>query len=314
MNAAPDAMRPTIAGLSEAEFVRRIRREGIGLRIGPFDVRMRVDVPGILPALYRLYRDYPLLEGERVYSFHVALTRRTRRLTGRSSLVRLTVDGRQPHEDMPGDQALAVLEWGINLVVALRMHCYVMLHAAAVERNGSVMLLPANPGHGKTTLCTALSHRGWRLFSDECALLRPGRNEVLPVPRPMPLKNESIDVIGSFARDAEFGPTITGTRKGTIAHIKPPAAAVRDASVHAPVSLIVFPRWLTNAPVSLVEQERAWSYMQLASNAFNYELTGTAGFATLRRVVGNARCFGLVYSDLDDAVAALDTLADQRGG
>ena len=64
------------------------------------------------------------------------------------------------------------------------------------------MLLPAAPGSGKTTLCAGLSLRGWRLLSDEFGLIRPGTTDLVPVPRPMALKNESIDVIRQFDREA----------------------------------------------------------------------------------------------------------------
>jgi len=312
MSVQPDERLETVSSLSESEFAARISAAGLGVRIGPFDMHLHTSVPEIHAPLYRLYRDYPLLDDERVFSFHASLVPTRRWRPGHRRLVRFSVDGRQPHEDMPVGQALTVLEWGINLVIALRMHCFVMLHAAAVERRGKVMLLPAMPGHGKTTLCTALTHRGWRLFSDEFGLLRPGLDEVIPVPRPMPLKNESIDVIRSFAPAAEFGPTIPNTRKGTIAHVKPPLDCIRDAALPAPVSLVVFPRWIGAAPLLLEELPKPASYLRLATNAFNYELLGIKGFETLRTVIDASRCFDLVYSDLDAAVTALERLSDEH--
>src|SRR5690606_29629152 len=181
--------------------------------------------------------------------FHVRLTS-PRRLF-RSRRVRLVVDGRVPHEDLPLDQALAVLEWGINLVIALRMPAFLLLHSAALERNGGLLLLPAAPGFGKTTLCAALAHRGFRLFSDEFGLVRPGTIDFLPLPRPMPLKNESIDVIRAFAPDAEIGPTIHNTRKGTIAHVKAPTDSVQRSAETAQVRWVVFPRWEAGRSLSL---------------------------------------------------------------
>jgi len=50
--------------------------------------------------------------------------------------------------------------------------------------------------------------------------------------------------------------------------------------------------------------------MRLASNAFNYEMLGAAGFETVRDVVNASRCFQLSYGDLDEAVARLTALAD----
>jgi len=308
---AESRARETIVGdLSPREFGRRLAEPGIGVQIGPFDARIRARVPSLVAPLHQLYRDYPLLSEPRVFNFHVALDQRLRFGMAGARVVRFTVDGRAPHEDMPADQALAVLEWGINLVIALRAHRYVMLHAAVAERHGKAILMPASPGDGKTTLCAGLVHRGWRLFSDEFGLIRPDQDELIPMPRPMALKNESIDVIRAFAPDAELGPVIPNTRKGTISHVKPPRASIVEAGRGATAGLVVFPRWHEKAELTLEPMPRAEGFMYLASNAFNYELLGEQAFRALRSLIGRARCFSLVYSDLADAVEALNALSD----
>ena len=45
--------------------------------------------------------------------------------------------------------------------------------------------------------------------------------------------------------------------------------------------------------------------MMLATNAFNYELLGKAGFDTVVELIETTRCFDFVYSDLEVAVDAL---------
>ncbi len=220
-----------VEALTLDEFRARLKGGGLGLRVGPFDFRIQARVAGLYEPLYVLYSGYPVLDHERVFSAHVQLRERRSLRTGFVRKVRFSVDGRVPHEDMPAEQAIAVLEWGINLVVALRFHCFLMLHAAVLERNGFALLMPAAPGCGKTTLCAALAYRGWRLLSDEFGLLRPGTLSLLPIPRPMPLKNESIGVIRAFLPEAILGPEIPGTRKGTVAHVRPPASSFEGACV-----------------------------------------------------------------------------------
>ena len=70
--------------------------------------------------LHLLYAHYPVLDGDRVYSCHVMMDERCGGggLGGPSGARFVDVDGRVPHEDMPAAQALAVLEWGLNLVTA----------------------------------------------------------------------------------------------------------------------------------------------------------------------------------------------------
>jgi HprK-related kinase A len=294
-----------------AAFERALASTGLGFRMGPFDLHLKARVRGLAPSLYRLYRHYPLLDSNRVFSLHLEIFDVWRPALRGRRRVRVLVDGQRPHEDMPAAQALAVLEWAQNLVIAMRFHRFLMLHSAVLERNGRALLMPAAPGHGKTTLCAALALRGWRFFSDEFGLLHPGEVEMFPVPRPMPLKNASIQVIRRFEPAAELGPEIVGTIKGTVAHLLAPAASVAAASQSAPAGWIVFPRWQAGAATALTPVDPASAFMQLARNAFNYEMAGEAGFASLRQIVESAPAYSLVYSELDEAVAVLAELADR---
>lgn len=308
MTAGPTALR--IGDLSLDDCRRRLMDDGLAVSIGPFRLRIRVASRGVAGPLHTLYGEYPLLGAPQVLHAHVAVRDVRRWLPRPRRLVRFEVDGRAPHEDMPAGQGLPVLEWGINLVIALRYHCFLMFHAAAVERSGRGLLFPAVPGQGKTTLCVALAHRGFRLLSDEFGLLRPGSIDLVPVPRPMPLKNESIDVIRDFAPGAVLGPTIPNTRKGTLAHVRPPADAVGRMGETARLRFVVFPRWERDAPLLLEPVGRHETFMQLAGNAFNYEMLGEGAFAAVGRIVDSTRAFRLVYGRLDEAVEALRGLVD----
>ena len=302
----------TVESLGQAVFERQIKSEGLALRFGPFIGRLQLDVPGLVEPLFELYRYNEVIEEPCVHSFHAGMTSHRSRSNPFRRWVRFTVDGQAPHEDMPFEQALPVLEWGINLVIALRFHCNLMLHAAVVERNGECMLMPAMPGDGKTTLSAALTQRDWRLFSDEFGLIRPGSDQMIPLPRPPALKNQSIEIIRSFEPSAHIGPSTPGTRKGTVAHLRPPQGSVARASESAPVGLIVFPRWDEGAQLALEPMGKADAFMTLGSNAFNFELQGEDGYDTVAALVDRADCYSLNYSKLDDAIEALNQLSDQR--
>jgi HprK-related kinase A len=303
-------MNVRVRELSPEDFAHRLARTGIGLRIGPFNVHLTVQVPGLAPALQALYGNYACLDRNAIYGLHVRLFEVRRWLPAVHRRVRFTIDGLAPHEDMPAAHALAVLEWGINLVLALRYHCFLMLHAAVLERHGRAVLLPAAPGSGKSTLCAAMMSRGWRLFSDEFGLVRPGSDRLVPVPRPVSLKNASIDVIRSFAPTAKLGPTIHNTRKGTVAHVVPPVASVLRADIGAPAAWIVFPSWSPDASLSFEPLPARAVFQSLVLNAFNYELLGEQAFSAIAQLVERTRGFRLVYSRLEEALQALDALAD----
>jgi HprK-related kinase A len=299
--------------LSLEQFSSRIATEGIGFDIGPFRTHIRATVPGLFEPLHRLYADFPLLDTNNVYALHASVSSVRRFPWLRRSRVRFTVDGFAPHEDMPVDQALPVLEWGINLVIAMRSHHLLMLHAAVLEKDGCAVVLPGTPGSGKSTLCATMAHHGWRLLSDEFGLVPHRSADFVPVPRPIALKNEAIDVFRSFAPGAVLGPRIPNTRKGTVAHVRPPAESVRRQMEHAPARWIVFPRWQAGAALEWTELPKPQSFMALATNAFNYDLLGEEGFRTVKSIVDSCHAYSLVYSDLNEAMSWLNELAAGLG-
>ncbi len=303
---------PCVGGLPPEAFAARLGGGGVGLQVGPFAFKLRTTCRDAAGTLHSLYSRYPLLADSGVFHAHVQVRHVLRWFPRPRQVVRFEVDGRAPHEDMPAGQALPVLEWGLNLVVALRYHCFLMFHAGALERAGAGVLLPAQPGRGKTTLCAALAHRGFRLLSDEFGLMRRGSAELLPVPRPMPLKNESIDVIRGFAPEAWLGPSVPGTRKGTLAHVRVPDDSVARMHESAPVRFVVFPRWVRDAPLALEPVSPTDAFLALASNAFNYEMLGESAFESVGQLVRGARCFSLRYSSLGEAVRVLADLVDGK--
>ncbi len=98
-----------------------------------------------------------------------------------------------------------MLEWGLNWCVSAHCHQYLIFHAAVIEKSGRALILPAPPGSGKSTLCAGLVNRGWRLLSDELTLIDIASCGVVPLPRPVSLKNASIDVIRAYAPAAAIG-------------------------------------------------------------------------------------------------------------
>jgi HprK-related kinase A len=161
------------------------------------------------------------------------------------------------------------------------------------------------PGSGKSTLTAALASRGVRLLSDEFGVVRLHDGRLLPLLRPVALKNESIDVIERYAPGAVIGPRFAGTRKGTVAHMAPDRLAIDNRHVAAVPALIVFPRFDATAGCRLVPEKRAHAFSRLSVNSFNYEMLGSDGFDAVTRLVESCHVYRLVYGDLDAAIAAV---------
>jgi len=109
-----------------------------------------------------------------------------------------------------------------------------------------------------------------------------------------------------------IGPEIYNTRKGTVAHVKPPTESIVRSCETADARWVIFPRWAASVPSTLEEISRAEAFMFLATNAFNYELLGESAFDTVKALVSRTRCFHLEYSDLEDAVSMLTDIVQQH--
>ena len=171
------------------------------------------------------------------------------------------------------------------------------------------MVLPAPSGSGKSTLCAALAFRGWRLLSDEMALIDPATGWLQALPRPISLKNRSIEVIRAFAPEAVFSPTVPDTVKGSVAHVRPPREGVSRGAERVPVRWIVVPQYEAGAPAVLTPISRAKAFMTLMDHCFNFETFGREGFATLARVIDGCQAYRFRYGNLDEAVGLFDRLA-----
>ena len=302
----------TISDLPPAGLRQRLHSEGVYFRTGAFTACLSTTLEQVAASFELLYADYPLVEGPYA-DFHVEVAppRGLRRWI--RPQVQFLADGNSPFMGLPRDQAFPVLEWGLNWCVSNFAHYYLIIHAAVIEKNGHAAILPAPPGSGKSTLCAALVNRGWRLLSDELTLIRRSDSLLVPLPRPVSLKNGSIPLIKAYAPDAVFSPSVSDTVKGTVAHMKAPAQSIALADQAALPGWIIFPRYQAGAPLTLTPVARPRAFMRVAENAFNYAQLGVEGFDALAGVIRQSDCYDLHYSSLDEAVAAFDRLASQAG-
>ncbi len=296
--------RATVGALSRETLARRLAGDGIAIRTGPFVTRLRLPLAELVAPLRLLYADFPI-DASGFADFDVAARRMGRGKVG------FLIDGERRFVPVARGIALPMLEWAINWCLYTFSQQYLLIHAAVVEREGRALVLAGRPGAGKSTLCAALVGRGWRLFSDEFAVISLDDRLLWPIARPISLKNDSIERIRRFVADAVIGPASDDTHKGIVAHMRAPAASVRRTDEPAPAGWIVFPNRADDGPATLAPLPGARAFFRLADNAFNYHFHGAAGFEAVCRMIDACDCLEFGYSDLEGAVAALDALADE---
>jgi HprK-related kinase A len=300
-----------IGELSQAELRQRMAGRGLVLSTGPVAARIRSQLDAVVRGVGLHYAQHAVLPDDDFAHFHVSVDRPAglRRWFGKQVLFRY--DGHAPFTPLPGDQGFPLLEWGLNWCMYTLCDQFLTMHSAVLEKGGRAVIMPAPSGSGKSTLCAGLAFRGWRLLSDELALLDPGTGLLSPNPRPISLKNRSIDVIRAYVPDAAFGTVVHDTLKGSVAHVRPPADAVAKAAERVRPGWVIFPTYRADAPAVLTPLPRAQAFMKLLGQTFNYDAHGREGFAAMTALIETCDCYEFSYSQLDEAVALFDRLAEQ---
>ncbi len=298
-----------LSALGEQELLKRLTQGALVIRSGPFKFRIRSTIETIAEDLDVLYADYPVCDPSEFADFNLSLEQGAgiRRWWRRQ--VRFQFDGLYPFEPLPISHAYPQLEWAMNWCISTQAHFYLMLHSAVIERDGFAAIMPAPPGSGKSTLCAALVNRGWRLLSDELALISLTDQGIFPLARPVGLKNDSIDIIKAYAPTAVLNRVTHDTTKGSVSHMKASPDHVNRMNEPAAPRWIVFPKYVKNSPAELTAYSKAHSMLELGRNSFNYSLLGRDGFDVLSKVVTRSDCYQFVYSDFDEAVSIFDSLA-----
>lgn len=297
-----------LAEVEACEIVRALSGDGLWIDVGAVTIRARSDSIHFAHQLQAVYGQFPVVDHADWADLHVQLhrPRGLRRWVKRQ--IGFHSDGQQPFEPFAADQPLPLFEWGCNWLIGRRLNDLLLFHAGALEKNGRVLLLPALPGSGKSTLTAALSLRGWRLLSDEFGAFDPVQGVFRAILKPVALKNQSISVIRRFAPQAVLGPTFPNTRKGAVAHLAPSRDAVIGRHEAAIPGAIVLPRWEAGSKTRFEPIAEHVAFPALAFNAFNYSLLGATGFHSAVRLVRECLAWQLVYSDLDDALATIDSV------
>lgn len=286
----------------------------MNLHLGPFVFALQSPSEEVADHLYDLYRDVPATLGVTElsdYSLKVDAPNLLRRYI-RPHIVP-DPGFHFPAAPLPVPMAPLALEMGMNLCVALQCFRYVIFHAGVVARGDKAVLLAAQSGGGKSTLTAALMDEGFRLMSDEFGILSTEGALLHAYPRPVSLKNESIDIVSDFAGADAVSQRLKDTPKGDIAYRRARADDVAAMAQPAKASLILFPRFQPGSAPSAKRIEVAEGAMSLIASSPNYDVIGETAFQALAQMLDGARCYELTYDNTADSIQLVEDLLSEAG-
>ena len=184
----------------------------------------------------------------------------------------------------------------------------ISLHAASVEKNGKVIIMPAVAESGKTTLTAALLHHDFKLFSDESTSLDHD-GYVHPLPFCMNIKEGSWNVLSkTYPRLSERD--IHSRFDGQSIRFLPP---VNMHKGRQKASHIIFPKYTPGAKISLtpIGAREALLKIKEASYKIQDNMDKNKFELILKNLIFLPK-YTLVYSNLDEAISTIDRLIEEK--
>jgi HprK-related kinase A len=290
-----------IGDYPRSSLARDLAHDGLHVVTGAFTFHLRIELPQLVEDFALMYAHFPIESPPGIddASVRIAPPALRRHLFPRA---RVWIDGESPFRTVPAHRAYTALESSLNYCIAATPLSMLLVHGAVVVRDGRCLIMPGASGSGKSTLCAALCARGWRLFTDETALLSLRDGQMRANPRPVSLKNQSIGVLAKFAPELRMSRIFRGTPKGDIAYVQTSAEAAARAAEPAEPGLIVRPIYQAGASTNLRRLDKIEAFRLLADSAVNYSSLLRAGFDALVGVVDRCAHYELTYSDLEEAI------------
>lgn len=180
----------------------------------------------------------------------------------------------------------------------------ISLHAASVEKNGKVIIMPAVAESGKTTLTATLLQHGFKLFSDESTSLDHD-GYVHPLPFCMNIKEGSWHVLSETYPHLSERDIHSRFDGQNIRFLSP----VNMHKGRQKASHIIFPKYTSDAKTSLtpISAKEALSKINEASYQVQHSMDEIKFKLILENLISLPK-YSLIYSDLDEARDIIDGL------
>lgn len=205
--------------------------------------------------------------------------------------------GREPLTTLDDGTFLAWLDEDIAIELQkLRADLY-FIHAAVLKRADAAVMLVAQSGGGKSTLCWALLHHGFRYLSDELGPVDLETLNVYPFPRALVLKT------GPPTSYPLPPNTVRTSRTLHVTAADIPGGIIRSP---VPLSTVFFLTYDPDAPAPSVRRLSAGeAAARFYANALNSLAHAGEGLDGAIRLATKSRCFELITAELVPTCALL---------
>lgn len=299
----------TLGTYSETDLRKALSAGTFTIEAGSFTHLVQGHSSYLIEFLRDVYRDYPIsLYPDEVVDTSVRVTAPNilRRFIRPQVIPDPGFDF--PSAPLPAHMAPLAFEMGLNLTVALKCARFVSFHAGVVEGPKGAILMSAESGGGKSTLTAMLMEQGFRLLSDEFALLGLGEPVLHSYPRPVSLKNESIPIIRSVAGADWVSEVIEDSPKGDIAYRRARPEDIAAANRVAKPKLILFPSYEPGLSPMSQKLDPAEVIMRLIPASTNYSLLGEPAYRALVRLARDTIAFEVSYGSVEDSLRLINEL------
>jgi hypothetical protein len=208
------------------------------------------------------------------------------------------------------------LEYAVFDHVTWNLKRYFQLHAAFVAKGESGLLIPGGTRTGKTTLTLTLWQSGWEVFSDDMSFLEPDGMQFLPFPRPLTLREGTLELLGPEGSGSEI-PMGPPDYEETTAYFHPLWLSPDGGGDSLPDEVpqpsqarwILFPtrRARARKKPDLRPLKRTQAIRKLAPHAYIFEKDRVRGLEILSDLVNTTEQYELIMGSPEETCGLIDS-------
>jgi hypothetical protein len=190
-----------------------------------------------------------------------------------------------------------------------------VLHAAAVTRNGQAILMPGPTRHGKTTMSAWLAAHGCGYLSDELVFVPAGSTRIHAFDRPIQVRRDSAPLVVTSEGPFRAEGAIVGEHFHLV---RPEQRAAEYLRGSVELSALLFPAFDRNGSNRLVPLTKAQAGLRLMECLINARNLPGHGFGHAADLARRIPAWRVDYAEIErvggQSLAVVDTCRGEQAG